>query len=215
MPTLLPQTPNSDISHSKDYRADLKQLVYLLVSSEDGIPILGECYSGNAVDNFVFQQKIVQIQNLILDDLESRALVLDSSLYSKQFLRNEWITGDWITRVPESIKACKDLVSKKRYLWHKIDHNYKYFEVISKYGGRKQRWIVICNRMSRFKEQDAFKKKLNRQEAMLKKKIKTLQSRLFIDKMDADIELKSIREKFPNFKISGGIVAVMRSLRPE
>ena len=82
--------------YSKDYRADLKQLVYLLVSSQDGIPILGECYSGNTVDNFVFQQKIVQIQNLILDDLEGSALVLDSSLYSKQFLRNEWITGDWI-----------------------------------------------------------------------------------------------------------------------
>ncbi len=84
------------MSHSKDYKADLKQLVY----SEGGIPILGECYSGNAVDNFVFQQKIVQVQNLILDDLKGRALILDSSLYSKHFLRNEWITGDWITKVP-------------------------------------------------------------------------------------------------------------------
>ncbi len=47
---------------------------------------------------------------------------------------------------------------------------------------------------------------------MLKRKIKTLQSRLFIDKMDADIELKSIREKFPNFKINGGIIAITRRI---
>ncbi len=43
----------------------------------------------------------------------------------------------------------------------------------------------------------------------LKRKIKTLQSILFMDKMDVDIELKSIREKFPNFKINGGIIVMI------
>ncbi|MEJ2418801.1 MAG: hypothetical protein P8Y45_18085 [Exilibacterium sp.] len=55
-------------------------------------------------------------------------------------------------------------------------------------------------------------KKLDRQEIMLKRKIKTLQSRLFIDKMEADTELKSIREKFPNFKINGEIIAITRRI---
>ena len=100
--------------HSKDHRMDLRQLVFLLASSEDGIPLFSECYSGNASDSAVFQQKIVQLQDLIADHLDGRYMVLDSALYNKAFLKNKLISTDWITRVPESNKPCKLVVTKEK-----------------------------------------------------------------------------------------------------
>jgi transposase len=198
--------------HSKDNRMDLKQLVYLLVSSEDGIPIIGECYSGSASDNAIFQDKIIHVQELIREELEERVLVLDSSLYNKYFLRNQFITGDWITRVPESVKACKELVSKKRQLWTKIDKDFKYFETISNYGGKKQRWIVVRCRESKYKEQETFNKKLDKEEMALKSRLKKLEARSFIEKIDASYEIFKTREQYQNFNINGNIVAIKKRI---
>lgn len=198
--------------HSKDHRMDLKQLIYLLVSTEDGIPIFGECYSGNTSDNAIFQQKIIHVQDLLCEDLEGRFLVLDSSLYNKYFLRNKSITGDWISRVPESIKACKDLISKKRQGWTKIDKDYKYFETISNYAGKKQRWITIRCRESKYKEQETFNRKLDNEEKALKKRAKKLQSSSYVEKSDASFEISKTREQYQNFNINGNIVAIKKRI---
>ncbi len=151
--------------YSKDSRMDLKQLVYLLVSTSDGIPILAETFSGNQADNAIFQDTIEKLQNLIKSDLDDKYLVLDSSLYNKAFLKNQSITGHWITRVPESVKSCKELVSKRRLHWIQIDDNFKYAEVFSNYGGRTQRWIEVNNREARHRELATLKKKLDKEES--------------------------------------------------
>ena len=140
--------------YSKDYRADLKQLVYLLASSEDGLPLMHEVHSGNETDSKLFQNCIESLQTNLKSDIKDKILVLDSSLYNKSFIANDNITSDWITRVPESIKLCRDLLSKTRNDWTKIDSDYKYAETIVSYGGKDQRWIIVRNRESKYKELD-------------------------------------------------------------
>ena len=198
--------------HSKDYRMDLRQLVYLLVSSEDGVPLFGECYSGNASDSAVFQQKIIQLQEIIDEHLDGRYLVLDSALYNKAFLKNKDICCDWITRVPESIKACKMVVTKKRHQWNRLDDGYKYFELFSKHGGKKQRWIVVSSRSAKHKEQATFRKKLDNQEVNLTKKVKKLQRRFFEERADAKEELEQFSSSHPNFIIKGYVIAIRKRI---
>jgi len=127
--------------HSKDHRMDLKQLVYLLVTTEDGLPVFAESHSGNASDNDLFQKTIIKVQDLIKEQVTDKIFVLDASLYSKDFLLNPKITGDWITRVPESIKLCKDALERDYdpILWTKVDNDYKFVELESSYRGVKQR----------------------------------------------------------------------------
>jgi transposase len=131
--------------YSKDYRMDLKQLVYLLVTTDEGLPVFAESHSGNASDNELFQNAIIKVQNLALDQMKNKIFVLDAALYSKEFLLNPNITGDWITRVPESVKMCKESLERNYdpLLWTKVDKDFKFVELESTYAGIKQRWILI------------------------------------------------------------------------
>ncbi len=199
--------------HSKDHRKDLKQLVYLLASTDDGLPLYAETKSGNTPDNQLFQDTIQSLHDLIGKDLEDRFLVLDSALYNRKFLANELIEGRWITRVPESIRLCKDKVSEKRIDWTKIDKDFKYYEISVKYGGVKQRWIVVRHRKPKYKEIATFDKKLDKQEEAVKKSHKRLVNKVFPDKKEAQIYGENQRRQYPNFIFDHHIVAVRKKLR--
>ena len=74
---------------------DLKQLVFLLATTEDGLPLFVESHSGNATDGEIFQSTIKMIQENLKEDVEDKLFVLDSSLYSKDFIANEPKAIEW------------------------------------------------------------------------------------------------------------------------
>ena len=98
--------------YSKDNRADLKQLVYLLATTSDALPLYAQARSGNATDGELFENTILEIEHRLGKHLKDKLFVIDSSLYSKKFLQNQNIKGYWITRVPESVKDCRQLLEK-------------------------------------------------------------------------------------------------------
>jgi transposase len=195
--------------YSKDHRMDLKQLIYLLVTTEDGIPLFAECHSGNAADNELFQNTMIKVQNLLKNEIKDKVYVLDAALYCKEFLLNGNIEGDWVTRVPESVKLCKQYLETDydKILWTKVDKDYKFIEVESSYGGIYQRWLIVRNREAKFKEIATFKKQLIREEGAIGKSIATLEKKIFYSKEEAvrDIEMKKKYHIHFNFtyKIQG------------
>jgi transposase len=187
--------------HSKDHRMDLKQLVYLLVTTEDGLPVFAESHSGNASDNDLFQKTIIKVQDLIKEQVGDKIFVLDAALYSKEFLLNPHITGDWITRVPESVKLCKEALERDYdpLLWTKVDNDYKFVELESTYGGIKQRWILVRNREAKYKEIATFKKRLLREEEVINLGIKKLEKKIFFTKEEAAAYMENPKKNHPNF----------------
>lgn len=198
--------------YSKDYRADLKQLIYLLVSSEDGLPLMHEVHSGNEADNVLFQNSILNVQELVKNDIDDKVLVCDASLYNKEFLRNKDVSCNWVTRVPESVMLCKNTLSKEREDWIKLDNDYKYAEITVKYGGVEQRWIIVRNRESKYKELDSLKKRLKNEEESIEKSHKKLPHKVFLSKVEANIYIANQKDNHPLFNFNHAIVSVYKKV---
>jgi len=190
--------------HSKG-RKDLTQLVQLLVTTDMGLPFWSKSYSGNASDRDTFQEAIISIQDYLFKSTGQKKIgfVADSALYSKKFLLNKEITGDWITRVPESIQTAKKLVEfdHKKAPWIKIDKDLKYYSRSVKYGGVQQRWIIVNNRESRYKEIGTLEKNLKKEEVAIERKSEKLMKRIFYSKEALNIEFKRLEKAHPLFKI--------------
>ena len=201
--------------YSKDYRLDLKQLVFLLATTDEGIPLLAEGHSGNASDGEIFQNAIIKIQETFNDLSPDSIFVLDSALYSKKFLLNESISSDWITRVPESIKSCREIleVEYPKDRWTKINKDYKYISLKSKHGGKHQRWLIVDNRKSRFKEIKTFENRLDKEEETIKKGIKKLEGQVFHTKQEVNKEIDLFRKRHAYFKFEHHIIAKKRRHR--
>ena len=68
--------------HSKDHRADLKQLVHEVVASQDGgVPLMMKSWDGNASDNTIFRERTQFLVEALQGADWSGYLVADSKLY--------------------------------------------------------------------------------------------------------------------------------------
>ena len=77
------QPPVPARGFSKDHRPDLLQLVWGLVMSEEGVPLIGNFENGNAAEPELFRKQMVQLAGM-LEDLRSDEAVMigDSKLCS-------------------------------------------------------------------------------------------------------------------------------------
>ena len=201
--------------HSKDYRKDLKQLIYLLISTENGLPLHFEGHSGNKSDNSLFQNTITEVQNHITTQLNQKYWVLDASIYSKKFLKNKDISVLWITRVPESVKQCREAVEKEypHEAYTYIDENYKYLELKADYGGQAQRWLLVRNRSAKYSEQETLERKINNEAENLAKCVKKVRKTIFETKKDAIEAFNNQVKNYPNFVLSDIIMAKKKKIK--
>ena len=99
--------------HSKDHRPDLKQVVLsLVVNGPSAIPLFMEPLNGNNSDKTSFHETIKKVNDFKKQiNLEKNfKWVADSALYAEDKLlkNNDYL---WLTRVPETIKEAKNLVT--------------------------------------------------------------------------------------------------------
>jgi len=110
-PTEIPITHG----HSKDHRPDLKQVVLsLVVNGPSSMPLWMEPLAGNSSDKSSFHEIIKNMRKFKkqINVNDSSKWVADSALYStgKLLSSNDYL---WLTRVPETIKEARALVSQK------------------------------------------------------------------------------------------------------
>jgi transposase len=156
----IPQPIQIVKGYSRDHRPDLKQFVINLICSNDGdIPLYFEGGDGNQSDKAKFTaiakrfKKQVQFESI---------LVADSALYSLQNINNLGAMS-WLTRVPLSIKAAKELVreiSSSELVKSELD-GYSWCVKESNYGGIAQRWLVVESAARKESDQEKLKKNIN------------------------------------------------------
>lgn len=202
--------------HAKQ-RHDLPQLVQLLMTTDHGLPFWSESFTGSESDREIFQSSILCVQKYFKQagGNDDTTIVADSALYSKRFLLNKEIDGFWITRVPESIRQAKELVEsdKTKHVWLELDGGIKFTETFCKYGGKRQRWILVSHRESKYKELATLEKSLQRETELIEKKVKKLNARVFKTHEAMNLEFQRIKRQHPLFKFRNSPVGVYKKKR--
>ena len=104
LPSLLEPPPIPARGHSKEHRPDLLQLMFGLVSTDEGIPVLGRFENGNSGDSKLFRNYMVELAGM-LDDLRATDAILvgDSKLCSLPTITEAAILGfPLITMLPDT-----------------------------------------------------------------------------------------------------------------
>jgi len=118
-------------------------------------------------------------------------MVADSALYNKDRLLKD-SSFKWITRVPQNIKSCKELVAQNydSLQWTPIDKNYQYTPLCSIYGDCKQRWIMIYSKEAYKKELSTLTKNIEKEAEKLQKQLWHLSNQNHESKKDLEKLIK-------------------------
>lgn len=135
--------------YSKDHRPDLVQVgLQLIVENQSGIPLLMKVLNGNQEESQSYGQFIKDYTKQLQNTYDLNLIVGDSKFYNKNNLLLLANQADlfWLSRVPNSLRVAKDLitdidVSLFKPLANYI--NYQYQEICSTYCGVNQRWLVL------------------------------------------------------------------------
>lgn len=175
-----------EITHgySKDQRPDLKQFLVDLICTNDGdVPLFWRVGDGNESDKAVFAELIAEFQHQWT--LES-LYVADSALYSQANL--ETMGGiKWVTRVPLSLAAARQLVEEleESDFVSSAVKGYRVVERENNYGGVRQRWVVVCSEKRRESALHQLDKQLEKQCQLAQKQLRQLQQKAFQCSADA------------------------------
>jgi transposase len=188
--------------YSKDKRADLKQVILNLASSGPAeLPIFMNPLNGNASDKKELYEGIatvLEFKSQLAQGFSDFIWVADSALYSKDRLlaQNTYL---WITRVPETIKEAKNLVSKdeSEITWTTMDDNYRASLFSSKFGGIDQSWILVFSRQAFEREKRTLEEKIEKQESKLLKDVWHFSNQIFNCEVDARKALDQLLKGYP------------------
>ena len=196
---------------SKDKRPDLKQfIINMVVSGAAGYPIACDPQDGNASDKKTFLQTQQNLSKILqqLTSIEDFVWIMDAAFYSKENLQLMQDTL-WVSRMPESIKEAKELISLQELTWEESYEGYSWATFPSTYGDVKQRLLLIRSEAAFHREKEAFYTNLNRLEAKHLKEIVALSKKEF----DCQADAKKACESFmPSkcFQVIWEIVPVSR-----
>jgi len=192
-------SPHLTYGHSKDHRPDLKQLVLsLTVNGPADMPLWMEVLDGNSSDKANFHETIEKVQAFQsqIGVTEPFKWVADSALYSKKRLlvSNDYL---WVSRVPETLKEAKMLVSlpANELDWSDQGGGYQTARYSSNYGDIQQRWLLVYSEQAYQREIKTLEKQLDKQEKALNKTLRDLSRQVFSCEQDAQNALNALLNK--------------------
>lgn len=170
--------------YSKDHRPDLKQFVVDLMCSSDGdVPLYLRVADGNEADKAVFAQLMGQFkQQFTFDAL----FVADSALYSQENLQA--LSGlRWLSRVPATLNEAKMRLhnTSDEALVPSGMHGYQIARVESKYGGVKQRWLIVESEKRKTADLEHLNKQIVKQQKVAQAQLLKLSRQAFACDIDA------------------------------
>ena len=135
--------------YSRDHRPDLNQVVLeLITDGQAGIPLLMKPLSGNNSDQTSFRATIEAHIEQLKVDFRMKVIVADSALFNEKSII---VLGNfpWVSRVPETIAAAKDLIAAVADDLLQTKEEQAYCSLGVTYAGIKQRWLVIYSQAAR------------------------------------------------------------------
>ena len=146
--------------------------------------------------------------------LESSIWVADSALYTKERLLKQENDFNWICRVPENLKEAKALVNKeiKEEEWQidQEDSSYQFYQTEMEIEGIKQHWILVRSKHARSKEEETFKKNIDKELEACQKELKKVSRKVFDCQNDAKNHIEAIVKKKKKFEIIFRIEEIKR-----
>ena len=170
-----------EITHgySRDHRPDLKQAVLSMICANSAqLPTWIEALSGNTADTRSFPDTIRAYLAQFGEDEETPLLVADAALYTEKTLKAMPDGTRWLTRVPGTLKAVKQL-------YHEIDtqdmqianEDTRYVELGSPYAGVKQRWLLVLHEPSRQRQDATLQKRIDKERQTAQKALQRLSNK--------------------------------------
>lgn len=217
-----------DIRHgySKDRRPDLKQFIYGLVVSGEGLPLLGTVQDGNTSDKVWNSQIIDEIQQSFLDP-QNVIYVADSALITPTNLdKMAQHKMRFISRLPETYHLAQELKDRawSRGRWEAIGRLaqsekgavYRAQSFEETLEGRTYRFIVVHSSSLDQRKLKAIQKEIDRERAELEKAQKQWHKQTFQCREDAASALTAILKEHEDayHTITGEVVEEQVIHRP-
>ena len=143
---LEPIPVNITYGYSRDRRPDLKQYTLTLLTTEaEGLPLFMQVGSGNELDQKAFAKMIKDFENQWIGAAPS-VYVMDAAFYTESNLSEFQYNIKWISRVPFTIKAAKDLAQTllpEQFSKSTLFKGYQFCSVCHEYAGIKQEWVIV------------------------------------------------------------------------
>lgn len=190
-----PPAEDDDVIHvtpgySRDHRPDLNQItLQLICDNAAGIPLLMKPLSGNSDDKTDFRATIQQHVGQLRREVGLRYLVADSALYTAETLPA--LAGiDWITRVPESIKAAQTAIHTHAADLMADPTTQAMQAIDSAYAGVPQRWVVVYSPQARERALKTLNRQMLKQSEQEQRGFKALCQNSFACQADAEQALR-------------------------
>jgi transposase len=182
--------------YSKEQRPDLKQVVLNLITGHGSqLPVWMEALSGNSSDKESFPESIQAFYGQLKGE-ESCYFVVDSALYTAGNLER---LGEirWLTRVPETLTAAKDLVANTdAEQMTELEDGYAYLERPNDYGGIAQRWLLVYSPIAAQREEKTLQRRVEKEEKAAKTAWRKLTGQTFNCAEDAEAALAEFPKRW-------------------
>lgn len=201
--------------YSKDGRGDLKQFMISLMSSKDGdVPLLSKTIAGNTSDKTHFQEVLSSLKDQI-DPNKPSYYICDSALYTQESISKLSDQIMWITRVPESIKSAKQLITLVSVSdMENIDNGYRIYEIGNNYGKVNQRWLLVYSEHAYRKQIKTLEKNVVKEGAKKKKELKNISTVIFKCEADAISAAERFDKQLKYHKI-GHVEIIAKNIKSE
>ena len=195
--------------YSRDQRPDLKQaVVHLLCSYRSQFPVWFKALDGNQSDKTSFPDTIREYL-FQLGGSDAPCFVADSALYTAQNIA-ELSQVRFITRVPETLKAVKELYQtlSPEDMQSTPFNGYSYLSVDSSYGDVPQRWLVVYSQDAFDREVATLEKKIAEALTVAQTSLKRLQNKTFDTETAASTAATELSKAWRYHKLRFSIISV-------
>lgn len=194
--------------YSKDHRPDLKQLIYGLVVSGEGLPLMGDVQDGNTSDKAWNKNMIDEIQQSFLDPGQV-IYVADSALITPDNLAKMALHNmRFVSRLPETYNLAGKLKERawSADRWEPIGRIaqsakgaiYHAQSFIDTLEGRTYRFIVVYSSALDQRKMKTIQKQIERERSAIAKAEKELQKQTYNCEEDAGKAMKAFIKEHGN-----------------
>ena len=195
--------------YSRDQRPDLKQaVVHMLCSYQSQFPVWFKALDGNQCDKTNFPNTIREYLSQ-LKDSDAPYFVADSALYTAQNIA-KLSDVRFITRVPETLKAVKELyqtISTEDMQPTPLD-GYSSLSVDSTYGDVPQRWLIVYSEAAYHREVATLDKKIAKAQTVAQTALKRLQNKSYDTDTAASTAATELSKSWQYHKLRFSIISV-------
>ena len=201
-------TPEVNYGYSKAHRPDLKQVFLNRATTGAAcFPLWMEAHSGNASDQKVIPESFQRVEAFLksIHDDAKFLYIADSAAYSNCVKNNDGIM--WLSRVPERIKLCSNLLDlpEDEFAWIECENGYKICCIGVTYEDVKQNWSVIFSQQAYDREIKTFEQKLSKLDERISKEAWHFSCQDYACKEDAqsaiNVFIKSLKYHAANYEI--------------